>query len=98
MRTLQLQAAAGEIGLKAGAESPYIRVINIGDVAGLMKLLQKQGIACDRENSTVDAVKYFRAIMTYTPLCFPAESGSEKSFLDAAGPENSLKNKNILQE
>lgn len=52
LRALQLKAAAGEIGLQAGAESPYFGVINIGNVAGLMKLLQKQDIPCDEENIT----------------------------------------------
>ena len=35
LRALELKAAPGEIGLRAGADSPYFGVINIGDVRGL---------------------------------------------------------------
>ncbi len=50
LRAVELKAAAGEIGLRAGADKPYFGVINIGDVAGLMKLLKEQGIPCEEEN------------------------------------------------
>jgi hypothetical protein len=50
LRAVELKAAAGEIGLRAGADKPYFGVINIGDVAGLMKLLEDQGIPCEEEN------------------------------------------------
>jgi hypothetical protein len=50
LRAVELKAAAGEIGLRAGAGNPYFGVINIGDVAGLMKLLEDQGIPCEEEN------------------------------------------------
>lgn len=50
LRAVELKAVPGEIGLRAGADSPYIGVINIGDVTGLMKLLEAQGIACEEEN------------------------------------------------
>jgi hypothetical protein len=50
LRAVELKAATGEIGLRAGADNPYFGVINIGDVAGLMKLLKAQGIPCEEEN------------------------------------------------
>jgi hypothetical protein len=50
LRAVELKAAVGEIGLRAGADNPYFGVINIGDVAGLMKLLNEQGIPCEEEN------------------------------------------------
>jgi hypothetical protein len=50
LRAVELKAAVGEIGLRAGADNPYFGVINIGDVAGLMKLLKAQGIPCEEEN------------------------------------------------
>jgi hypothetical protein len=50
LRVVELKAATGEIGLRAGADNPYFGVINIGDVAGLMKLLNEQGIPCEEEN------------------------------------------------
>jgi hypothetical protein len=49
LRAVELKAA-GEIGLRAGAGNPYFGVINIGDMAGLMKLLEDQGIPCEEEN------------------------------------------------
>jgi hypothetical protein len=52
VRAVELKAAAGEIGLRAGADSPYFAVINIGDVAGLMKLLEARGIVREEENIT----------------------------------------------
>lgn len=52
VRAVELKAAAGEIGLRAGADSPYFGVINIGDVAGLMKRLETKGIAREDENIT----------------------------------------------
>ena len=52
VRAVELKAAAGEIGLRAGADSPYFAVINIGDVAGLMKLLEARGIVREDENIT----------------------------------------------
>ncbi|MGQ9561883.1 MAG: DEAD/DEAH box helicase family protein, partial [Candidatus Oleimicrobiaceae bacterium] len=52
VRAVELKAAAGEIGLRAGADSPYFGVINIGDVAGLMKLLEARGIVREDENIT----------------------------------------------
>ncbi len=50
LRAVELKAAPGEIGLQAGADSPYFGVINIGDVTGLMRLLEAQGIAREEEN------------------------------------------------
>jgi hypothetical protein len=50
LRSVELKAAAGEIGLRAGADNPYFGVINIGDVARLMRLLEHQGIPCEEEN------------------------------------------------
>jgi DNA-binding IscR family transcriptional regulator len=52
VRVVELKAAPGEIGLRAGADSPYFSVINIGDVAGLMKLLEGRGIIREDENIT----------------------------------------------
>lgn len=52
VRAVELKAAAGEIGLRAGADSPYFGVINIGDVAALMKLLAARGIVREEENIT----------------------------------------------
>jgi hypothetical protein len=63
LRVVELKAAAGEIGLRAGDKNPYFGVINIGDVAGLIGLLtkkqeeqnqeqekQEQGIPREEEN------------------------------------------------
>ncbi len=50
LRAVELKVAAGEIGLRAGDKNPYFGVINIGDVAGLIELLKKQGIPCSEEN------------------------------------------------
>jgi hypothetical protein len=52
VRAVELKAAAGEIALRAGADSPYFGVINIGDVAGLMKLLEARSIIREDENIT----------------------------------------------
>lgn len=52
VRAVELKAAAGEIALRAGADSPYFAVINIGDVTGLMKLLEDGGIVREDENIT----------------------------------------------
>jgi len=52
VRAVELKAATGEIGLRAGADSPYFGVINIGDVAGLMKLLEARNIVREDENIT----------------------------------------------
>jgi hypothetical protein len=50
LQAVELKAAAGEIGLRVGDKNPYFGVINIGDVAGLMKLLEDQDIPCKEEN------------------------------------------------
>lgn len=50
LRAVELKAAAGEIGLRAGADGPYFGAINVGDVAGLMKLLEAQTVAREEEN------------------------------------------------
>jgi len=50
LRVVELKAAAREIGLRAGDKNPYFGVINIGDVAGLIDLLTKQGIPHEEEN------------------------------------------------
>jgi hypothetical protein len=50
LRAVELKTAAGEIGLRAGDKNPYFGVINIGDVAGLTKLLEDQGIPREEEN------------------------------------------------
>ena len=50
LRTVTLRSAPGEIGLRVGADRPYFGVINIGDVAGLMKLFAQGGIVCEEEN------------------------------------------------
>jgi hypothetical protein len=50
LRVVELKAAAGEIGLRAGDKNPYFGVINIGDVARLIELLTKQGIPREEEN------------------------------------------------
>ena len=52
LRAIELKAATGEIGLRSGADSPYFGVINVGDVAGLMKLLEANGIPREDENIT----------------------------------------------
>jgi len=50
LRAVELKAAPGEIGLRVGADNPYFGVINIGDVAGLMKLLEARGLPREEEN------------------------------------------------
>jgi len=50
LRAIELKAAEGEIGLRVGASNPYFGVINIGDVAGLLKLLSSNNITCEEEN------------------------------------------------
>ena len=52
VRAVELRAAAGEVGLRAGADSPYFGIINIGDVAGLMKLLEAKDIVREDDNMT----------------------------------------------
>lgn len=52
VRAVELKAAAGEIGLRAGADNPYFAVINIGDVAGLMKLFEGRSFTREDENIT----------------------------------------------
>lgn len=47
LRAVELKNAVGEIGLKVGPQAPYFGVINIGDVTGLRKLIEHQGIMCD---------------------------------------------------
>lgn len=47
LRAATLKIAEGEIGLRVGDDRPYFGVINIGDVSGLMKLLEEGKIACD---------------------------------------------------
>ncbi|WP_114313621.1 DEAD/DEAH box helicase family protein, partial [Thermus caldifontis] len=49
LRVVELKGAAGEIGLRAG-DGPYFGVINIGDVAGLMKLLEAEHLKREEEN------------------------------------------------
>ena len=52
VRAVELKAALGEIGLRAGADSPYFALINIGDVAGLMRRLEARGMPREEENIT----------------------------------------------
>jgi hypothetical protein len=47
LRAATLKIAEGEIGLRVGSDRPYFGVINIGDVPGLMKLLEEGKIACE---------------------------------------------------
>ncbi len=44
----EIKNAEGEFGLKFG-ESPYFGVINIGDVSGFKKLLEKEGITVEQD-------------------------------------------------
>ncbi len=60
LRAAALKAGPGEIGLRVGAEQSYFGVINIGDVAGLMKLLEARRIAC--EEDTVHPTSLFDEI------------------------------------
>jgi len=50
LRAVELKAASGEIGLRAGARNPYFGVINIGDVTGLLKLMEANGLSREEEN------------------------------------------------
>lgn len=50
LRAAVLRAAPGEIGLRTGADRPYFGVINIGDVAGLMRRFARRGVACEEES------------------------------------------------
>jgi len=50
LRAVELKAAPGEIGLRAGGRHPYFGVINIGDVAGLLKLMEAKGLPREDEN------------------------------------------------
>ncbi len=50
LRAVELKRAKGEIGLRVGPQAAYCGVINIGDVAGLVKRLSDQGVACEDEN------------------------------------------------
>lgn len=51
LRVVELKAAAGEIGLCVGARNPYFGVVNIGDVAGLIKRLsEERAITREEEN------------------------------------------------
>lgn len=52
LRAVELKRAEGEIGLRVGPEGDYFGVVNIGIgyVAGLLKLLAEQGVACESVN------------------------------------------------
>jgi hypothetical protein len=65
LRAVELKAAAGEIGLRAGDNNPYFGVINIGDVAGLMKLLTKN--RASRVKRKTSAARCLTASMTPIP-------------------------------
>jgi hypothetical protein len=60
LRAARLKAAEGEIGLRVGADRPYFGVINVGDVSGLIDLLQAGGIAT--EEDTIHARSLFDKI------------------------------------
>lgn len=60
LRAATLKAGQGEIGLRVGMEQPYFGVINIGDVPGLMKLLEAGRITC--EEDTVHPTSLFDEI------------------------------------
>ncbi len=47
-RIYEIKNAQGEFGLKFG-EGPYFGVINIGDVSGFKKLLEKEGITVEQD-------------------------------------------------
>jgi hypothetical protein len=61
LRAVRLVAAPGEIALRAGADSPYFGVINIGDVSGLIERLEDRGIACAEENASSSLFDSIRA-------------------------------------
>jgi len=59
LRLYELKNAEGELGLKAG-ENEYFGVINIGDVSGFKKQLEKQGILVEQDaisSSLFDDIK-----------------------------------------
>ena len=67
LRATTLKVAEGEIGLRIGSDSPYFGVINIGDVAGLISLLEDGGIAC--EDDKVHSASLFDEInATQSPV------------------------------
>jgi len=66
VRAVELKAAAGEIGLRVGADSPYFGVINIGDVPGLMKLLEARSIV--RENESITGSLFTRINEPASPV------------------------------
>jgi hypothetical protein len=51
LRAVALKSAAGEIGLRVGAQNPYFGVVNIGDVAGMMKKLSDESTIVREEES-----------------------------------------------
>jgi hypothetical protein len=55
-----LKIAEGEIGLRVGTDAPYFGVINIGDVPGLIRLLEAGKITC--ENDAVHSTSLFDEI------------------------------------
>jgi hypothetical protein len=50
LRAVELKGTQGEIGLRVGPRSPYFGVINIGDVAGLIKWLEGAGIVHEEDS------------------------------------------------
>jgi Type III restriction enzyme, res subunit len=60
LRAARLKSVTGEVGLRAGPDRPYFGVINVGDVAGLAKLLEGGGVAC--EDDAVHASSLFDEI------------------------------------
>ena len=68
LTTVELRAANGEIGLRAGAANPYFGVINIGDsiVGDLQTLLKGQGIAV--EDDAVGAGLFAAIKMPESPV------------------------------
>jgi Type III restriction enzyme, res subunit len=50
LRIADLTIASGEIGIRSGPSAPYFAVVNVGDSAGLMKLLEANGIPSIKDN------------------------------------------------
>lgn len=59
LRAVDLKMASGEIGLRFGDSGAYFGVINIGDDAALINLLESAGVHCDEDffsGSLFDAI------------------------------------------
>jgi hypothetical protein len=56
LHVFNLRRVSGEIALRIGKDGKYFGVINIGDTAGLMKILEAKGIVTDNDEFMPDSL------------------------------------------